>query len=154
MTRFGTALLSSGSLVDIDATLFIQLGIFLLMLVLLRKLLFQPVIRVVEARHDATDGATEAANALREEADRLNDKFEKKLEEVRSTVKVDRERIVDEAHRQEREIIRKARAEAHDLLTKMREETANEASKTRAQLENEVVSLADMVAQKILNRKL
>ena len=64
MSVVNTIHLSSGSLVDIDATLLIQLGVFIVMIGLLKKLLFGPVIRLVEARFDATEGALSAAKEL------------------------------------------------------------------------------------------
>ena len=154
MTIYGTALLSSGSLVDLDATYFIQLGIFLFMLIVLRKLLFQPLVRLIEARRQATEGAMETARNLNEEAARLNGEAEARLREVRASVKTQREQMVNEARSEERTILSKAREDAHSLLTTMRTETEKAATEARDRLQGQVESLAETVAAKVLDRKL
>ena len=154
MSSVNTIYISSGSLVDIDATLFIQLGVFLIMIILLRKLLFAPVIRLVEARYEATDGALSAAKELEEEAGRLNDHVEEELKKVETAATADREAMVEEACVKEREVLRKARDDAHTMLVKMRKKAEEEAASARAALEIEIDSLAAMVVRKVLGREL
>ena len=154
MSSVNTIYLSSGSIVDVDATLFIQLGVFLVMIVLLRKLLFGPVIRLVEARFEATDGALSAAKALEEEAGRLRAEFDESLREVRTRALAEREAMVDAARVKEREIIRKARDDAHAMLVEMREKAEKEAKSARAELAGQVDALAAAVGRKVLGREL
>jgi F-type H+-transporting ATPase subunit b len=154
--RIQLAVLASGggSMVDLDATIAIQLGVFLFMLLVLRKLLFQPVIRLIEARREATDGALEAARVLDEEAEALNRKIAAEIDGVRVSAGAERDQMVDEARAGEREMIYRARNEAHDMVTKMRAETETVAAETRRRLAGDVDAIAAMVAAKALDRKL
>ncbi len=141
-------------MVDIDATLFIQLGVFLFMLLVLRTLLFKPVIRLIEARQEATEGAIEAARILEGEAETLNRESTARLDEVRSTAGAERERLVSGARAREREIMEAARAEAHGIVMTMRKETEKVAEETRRRLADDVEAIASMVATKALGRRL
>jgi F-type H+-transporting ATPase subunit b len=141
-------------MVDIDATIAIQLGVFLFMLLVLRKLLFQPVVRLIEARQEATEGALEVARALDEEAAALNQKITAELDGVRASAGAERDRMVDEARAREREIVRRARGEAHEMVVKMRAETETVAEETRRQLAGDIEAIAAMIAAKALDRKL
>jgi F-type H+-transporting ATPase subunit b len=149
-----TFLTGGGSMVDIDATILIQLGVFLFMLVVLRSLLFKPVVRLIEARREATEGALEAVKTLEEEAEQLTEKVERELMAVRASFGAERDRIVEQARSKEREILRQARSEAHELVVKMRERTEALAQETRRQLTAELDVMASLVASKAMNRKI
>ena len=49
-------LLSSGPILDIDATLFVYLGVFLLLFLILRALVFRPMMALFDERERAIDG--------------------------------------------------------------------------------------------------
>lgn len=153
-TQFTVLASGGGSMVDIDATILIQLVIFLFMLVVLRKLLFQPVIRLIEARREATEGALAAAEELDKEADALNTQFNEKMVAVRASATTERDRLIEEARTKERKVAGKSRDEAHDIILKMRADTERIAEETRDKLSQDIADIAEMVAAKTLNRAL
>lgn len=149
-----TVPLASGSLVDIDATLFIQLGIFLVMLVLLKFLLFNPVIRVIEARRVATTDTMKAAADLQAEATALRKDFDAKLETVRTEAAAERAEAVSRAKETERQLLLDAKERAEELTTEMRSAAAAEMQVARQQLETDIRETASLAVEKILDRKL
>jgi F-type H+-transporting ATPase subunit b len=149
-----TVILASGSLVDIDGTLFIQLGIFLFMLVVLRTLLFKPVIRLIEARHEATVGTMKTAADLQKEAAALTADVTAKLLKVRAEASADRTATVDRAKRTEREIVTAAKEKTHGVMTQMRAQAATEMKETQNKLEQETRTMAALLAEKVLDRQL
>ena len=58
-------------LVDLDATFLIQLGIFLVLMVAMKLLVFDPFLGLATARDEATRGAKARAVAARERAAEL-----------------------------------------------------------------------------------
>jgi F-type H+-transporting ATPase subunit b len=152
MAIFSTVTASSGSLVDVDATIFIQLAIFLIMLFLLNQLLFRPVIRLIEARRAATEGTLAAASELEKEATELNRSAAEKLAEVRKSAGGKRDSMVQEAAEKERAIMAKARETGHGMVVKMKRDAQSSLAETKAKLESETASFASMIATKMLNR--
>lgn len=147
-----TVTASSGSLVDIDQTLFIQLGVFLVMFLLLRTLLFKPVLGLIEARRRATDGRRVEAHALEEEAKQLSDEVERKLRKARKEAKAERKKLLDEARASERDIISNARSSAHALMEEAQKKAESEALQVAAELKGQTKTLAESVAHKALGR--
>ena len=153
MIMFSTITASSGSLVDIDATLLIQLGLFLFMLLVLTHLVFKPVIALIEARREATEGMMASAVALEKEAATLNASVSEKLQESRKEAVKEREKRLFDATLREREIMTKAREEAHEKITSMKQRAVSDLSDTRAKLISETAMYVSEVTAKILGRR-
>jgi F-type H+-transporting ATPase subunit b len=147
-----TVFLSGGKPVDLDATLFIQLGIFLIMFLFLRSLLFRPVIRLIEMRRKVTEGNKSKAEAFEREAAELNETVTAKLAEVRGSVSKERDKILEQARQQSREVLTKARDEARAVVDQAKEETVAKAEQVRSQLQAEITPLVDAVAAKVIGR--
>jgi F-type H+-transporting ATPase subunit b len=147
-------ILASGSLVDLDKTFFIQLGVFLVMLVILRSLLFKPIIRLIDARHEATAGAVKTAEKLTEEAALLSAEVEKKLAGARTEAIKVRNETLERAKKQEREIGSAAREKAGRIIADMRARASSDMKNARQQLEEETRSMAILLSEKILDRRL
>src|SRR5688500_3063399 len=62
-------MLSGGSPVDLDGSLFVQLGIFFIAFFILRSLVFRPVMELFDARTAAMEGSREEAKRLETEAE-------------------------------------------------------------------------------------
>ena len=154
MANFSTVTASSGSLVDIDATLFIQLGIFLVMLFLLSRLLFRPVVQLIEARHEATEGTLNAAVALEKEAAEIDKTAETKLAELRRDAGQEKDRMLGEAADKERDIQTHTREKSHVMVAELKAKAKADIAKTRQQLEKETDALASAVAAKLLGRSI
>ena len=122
---------ASGSIVDIDATIFIQLIVFLLMFFLLRSLLFRPVIALIEKRRHITEGTRQEAEKFEKEAEALFEDVERQLAEVQETVSKEREKMVEGSKRQAGEVLQKAREDSSIVVSQAKEETATKAEQVR-----------------------
>lgn len=149
-----TVILASGSLVDIDATLFIQLGVFLFMLIVLRTLLFKPVIRLIEARHNATVGTMKTAADLQKAASQLTSDFNAKMEQVRTEAAAERNAILGRAKQNERNVIGEAKEQTERVMTQMRSQANLEMADTLQKLEAETRTMAGLLVEKVLERSL
>src|SRR5207344_235341 len=75
--------LSGGSPVDLDASLFVQLGIFVVAFFMLRALVFKPVMKLFDARVEAMEGSKQEAAAMEQDAVAKREAFEGELRAVR-----------------------------------------------------------------------
>ncbi|MBN2340906.1 MAG: ATP synthase F0 subunit B [Deltaproteobacteria bacterium] len=143
---------SGGSLVDLDGTFFIQLGIFFVMFIFLYVALFKPVLRLIDARREATDGATEQANETREKAAKLANDVDAQLVDIRAVAAKERARLVDAARQKERELLASAMDAARTEMEKARAEMARSAETLRSQLHGDIGTLADAVASRMIDK--
>ena len=149
-----SVILSSGSLVDIDATLFIQLGVFLFMLAVLKLLLFNPVVQIIEARREATVGTLKTAADLQAEAMKLQAEFDAEIDRVRTEASAERAQAVSRAKKKEREVLGVAKEKAEQMMAEMRAVAATEMKDAREKLERDTREMATLLVETVLERKL
>jgi F-type H+-transporting ATPase subunit b len=144
--------LSGGSLVDLDATFLIQLGLFFFMVLFLYALLFRPAIRLIEARREATEGTRARAVEMLAEARRLSADVDGQIRDIREAARAERDRFVEEARRKERELLDAAREKTRATVEAARSRMEREAAAVRKDLESRVPALALAVAEQVLGR--
>jgi F-type H+-transporting ATPase subunit b len=145
-------ILSGGSVIDLDATLFVQLGIFFTAFFILKGLVFTPVMNLFDAREKATAGAKEDARRMEEEVAQQRAHFEGELRKVRSSGSEDREKQRLEAQKLARELTEKARSEAGAAQKAAKDKLDREAGEVRERMLRDVPSLAKQIASKLLGR--
>jgi F-type H+-transporting ATPase subunit b len=120
-------LASGHPLIDIDWTVLVQFGLFLLLLYVSNQLLFQPYLRLRERRKEGIDGARAEAERMTAQADAKLADYEKQLAAARSRANEEGRKVRAEAAAHEKEVTDKARAEAQKAIdeatAKMRQET-------------------------------
>jgi F-type H+-transporting ATPase subunit b len=145
-------LLSGGSVIDLDATVFVQIVIFFIAFFILKSLVFRPVMELFDARAAATSGAKEEARRLEEEAAQKRAHFEGELRKVRAAAGEDREKLRAEAQKLARQLTDKAREEAIATQKSAKERLDREASGVRERAIADVPALARQIAGKLLGR--
>jgi F-type H+-transporting ATPase subunit b len=144
--------LSGGSLVDLDATFLIQLGLFFFMFLFLYALLFRPAIRLIEARREATEGTRTRAGEMLIEARRLAADADGQLRDILDAARAERDRAIEESRRKEREQLDRARVTTRTAMETARVRLEREAATVRTDLESRVPALALAVAERVLGR--
>ena len=148
-----TALLSEGSIIDLDGTIWIQLGLFGIAFFLLRPLVFRPMIALFEARENAIEGAKLEALRLQDEAAAESEEFDEEMRRLRLQAGEERDRLRAEGKRLERTVLDRVREETDKQLAEADKQLATEASKLRNEINASVPLLAKQIASKLLNRE-
>ena len=148
-----TALLSEGSIIDLDGTIWIQLALFGIAFFLLRPLVFRPMIALFEARENAIEGSKLEALRLQDEAAAEGEEFEEEMRRIRLQAGEERDRLRAEGKRLERAVLERVREETDKQLGAADKQLATEASKLRAELTGSVPVLARQIASKLLSRE-
>src|SRR5881628_507019 len=94
-----------------DYTFLVQIAIFLVLWLVLKRLWFDPALRIVRARRARSEGAIAEARALQAEAERMRAEHAAALDDARA-----------EAEREVQEIVRHAEIEQRRLIGDAREE--------------------------------
>jgi len=147
-----TAVLAGGSVVDLDATVFVQLIVFLALFLVLRSLLFKPLAALLVERERGTQGDVKEAEQRQVEAERKMKKYERELERIRAKASDEREELRNEGRARESEILSAARKESEQIVEKGRRTMDAEASKVRETMNREIDVLAREIASRVIGR--
>lgn len=149
-----SALLSEGSIIDIDGTIFVQFGIFALAFLFFRPLIFRPMVSLFEAREQAIQGAKLEAQRLQDEAAAESEEFEEEMRRVRLQAGEERDRLRAEGKRLERTVLDKVRSETNKQLADADAQLKTEARRLREDIQRQVPLLGRQIASKLLQREL
>jgi len=140
-------------LIDLDATAFIQLGLFLLLMLVLRQFLWKPYLKVRGERTTRVDGYREEAARLEAEATARLAKAEAALAEARRVGSGERAEARAVAQRRESELLAQANAAAQKELADARARVNATLAAERAKLQQTAGEAGLQAARKILGRE-
>jgi F-type H+-transporting ATPase subunit b len=148
-------LLASGAdvNVDFDLSFVAQIALFGLFILILKPILFDPLLKLFEEREKLTDGARADARVMDERAGELVAKFESELEKVRQEAARDRERLRAETAKLEHQMMEAAKADAARILEEGRTKIAGEIEALRKELHASRPALARQIASTLIGRE-
>lgn len=144
----------SHSLIEINGSLVVQLISFLLLLVLLYRFVYTPLLAALDARAGAIKQQLAEAQAAREAAQRQLAEFEAKLQAAQAEAQGVRDRALREAADLRERLTGEARQEATRLLDSARGEIAQDVRRAKAELRTEVGALAVDIAERLIQKSL
>jgi len=153
MNFLSSVLLSGGSIIDLDGTLLLQMGLFFVVLVILRSLVFKPMVALFDARDAAIDGAKAEARELEAEADDAGSTFDEEMRRVRVAAAEERDRLRAEGHQLERNLIATVQEETQKQLSQAETEAMTAVERVRKELPAKAEALAKQIASKLLERE-
>ncbi len=138
--------------VDIDNTVFIQGALFLLLMVVLKFLLFDPWLATRDRRAARIGGAIEEASQLREAAAERQGDYDARLVKARDEAMSLRSEHRRGAEERETEIVSAARGAASESLDQTKAKIAKDVDAARGDLASRVESLATDITTRVLGR--
>lgn len=123
---------------------------FLVLLFILNKILFQPLLKVFKERDDATKGALETAREMNEKKDAAVARMNKELSEARHQAKDVFEALKNEGLEKQKAAMSEAEAAAGEMLSGARAELKAEAEKARQSLKADVEKFSDEIVGKMV----
>ena len=148
MTRLAAGLLT------INGTLVAQLLIFLVMLGVLYRFAWGPLLRILNERRARIQQGVEATERAKQELEAAERERQAKLEEARREAQAMLDRIAKQGEDLRKELEAKAREQAESLIAKARAEIQQEREKAVQDLRSQVADLAVMAAGRIIGESL
>ena len=136
--------------VDFDATFLVQLVLMAGLTLVLKPLLFDPMLRLFEERERRIDGAKMQARKIDERSASALSKYETEMARARAAANADREKIRSEAVRREQEILGAVRAATAKTIEDGKRAAEAEAARARATLKEGTSVLARDLAARVL----
>lgn len=140
-------------LLDLDATVFVQLGLFLLVVFALTKFLWGPYLRVRSERTTRVEGYRSEAQRLEAEADARMGRAEAALAEARKQGGADRAAARADAQAHEQVLLAEAQADAQKALREASGRLHSTLLQERAKLQTVASAVGREAARKILGRE-
>jgi len=147
-------LLASGSPIDVDASIVIQMVILAIAFFILRSLVFKPVMGLFDAREAAMEGSRKAASDMDKDADAIRDRFESELKRVRAQGNEQRDQARAQTQKLARELTETSRKENAATVASAKVRLEGEAKQARDKAKAEVPGLAKQIAERLLGRSM
>jgi F-type H+-transporting ATPase subunit b len=149
----GTGATEGGVNVDFDATILVQIALIVVLLVFLKPLLFDPLMKLFEEREKKIDGAKLQARRMDEKSATALEEYEDAMAKARATAGAERERQRAEGTKEEAEILENVRKKTEKAMEEGRQKIEMDLAAARAELKRDAESLARDVATRILGRE-
>jgi F-type H+-transporting ATPase subunit b len=143
-----------GGFIHLDKSLLVQAVNFGLLLIVLAKLLYRPLLSKMEERSQAIKKSLEEAQAARAEAQREREEHAARIQAAHAEAQAIRAAALAEAAEEQRRLVEAARAEAARLVDSARAELEQDVRRARQQLRQEVSDLAITVAERLIKKSL
>ncbi|HWA71818.1 MAG TPA: ATP synthase F0 subunit B [Polyangiaceae bacterium] len=148
----GLVAMSGGVTLDFDNTVILQAALFTALLLILKPLLFDPMLRIFALREERTDGARATARELQERAGDLLGQYERELARVSQVAAEERDKLRAETARLEAEIMREGREATAKIVEQGRKRIEAEVNAIRFQLGREAEQVSEMIVSRVLGR--
>lgn len=141
-------------MISLDWTLILQFFNFFVLLFFLNKLLYRPLLAVMDQRRDKIESGKQRAQEIEAEVDDKMQRYQEQLNTAKSDAAQERAALRKAGHQQESEITGEAQQKAVTRIKDIREQVGKEAAEASQVLNNEAKALAGQIAAKVLGRKL
>lgn len=143
-----------GGLISLDKSLIVQAINFVLLLIVLQRLLYRPLMAKMEERTRAIQRSLDEAQAARSEAARQQEENATRLRAAHAEAAKIREQALKEAGEEQKRLVEGAQAEAKRLVETARTQMEADIRRAREELRREIADLATSVAERLVRRTL
>lgn len=131
-----------------------QIVNFLILLFLLKKFAYKPILNMLDERTKTIEDAISNAETAKTEAEKLRKEYETRLAEAKQEAQEVMAKATKLGEEMKNEIVTNAQNEAAKAVQKARDEITREKDQAIASLRDEVAVLAVMAAGKVLGKSI
>jgi len=133
------------------STIVFQIINFLILAFLLAKFLFRPLVRVLSERAKRLTHALDEAEMREEEAKRIKDEYQEKMEDAKREARALRETAREEMEKTRQGIIEQTRADMQAMRARAEEEKERERAEAIKQHKEEIASIVTSLSARMLS---
>lgn len=139
--------------VDFDASIIVSLVLFVGLLLVLKPLLFDPMMKLFDEREERIDRTIQGAVKLDQKSAEALAEYERIMAKAREAGAAERDKLRSAGSRQENELLAEVRSQTAATLAEGRTATAKEADAARQALKDEAHVLGRAIASRVLGRE-
>lgn len=136
----------------LNGTFVMQIISFVILVILLNKVAYKPLMKILSERKQYIDEQIDSAEANRQSAEQLKVQLEADLKKARAEAHALLEQATKSAEKAKEEIMASAQAETAKEIQRAKEAIALEREQAIASLRGEVATLAVMAAGRVLDK--
>ena len=141
-------------MVDVNATLIAQILNFLVLLAILAKFAYKPLLKAMDDRRNRIINDLDSAEQTRLDAEALKEQYAEQLAGARQEATEIVNKANQIAQNLHDELVEQARVEQEALLANAKERIEQEKQQALLDIRSEVIKLSTLIAGKIVNQKL
>ena len=141
-------------MISLDWTLILQFINFFVLLFFLNKLLYRPLVAIMNERRGKIESGNLRAREIEAEVDEKMQRYQEQLSTAKSEAAQERADLRKAGHQQEAAITGEAQQKAVTRIKDIREQVGKEATEAGQVLNTEAKALAGQIAAKVLGRTL
>ncbi|MBR1776139.1 F0F1 ATP synthase subunit B [bacterium] len=135
---------------EFNATFLATIISFLIFVYLMNKVLYEPVRRIVNERHDFIEGNYSDADNNNAKAEELSEKREEELKEAKDNAKAKYNELIDNYKNQKSEIVKNAQEETSKELEDAYNNLNNVSNEAKEKLKGSMTDLANDIVEKVI----
>ena len=135
---------------DFNATFFVSIVSFLVFVLIMNKLLYEPVHRIVKERNSFIDGNYNAANENNNRADELEKDRNEKIIGAKEDARVKYNELLSGYKEQRANIVKDAQDRSHEELENAYSNLDNVSNEAKENLKWKMTDLANDIVEKVL----
>lgn len=140
-------------MISINATLVVQLIHFLILLFIMKRLMLQPLLKLIREREEFTKKTKSEIKDFEVKIGQLKEQFESKENDARRNAAKERSDITNASIAEAEGFLNVYRKEVADIREKSDEKVEGEINRTQPLLEGEAASLVKGIMEKIIGRR-
>ena len=141
-------------MVDVNATLIAQILNFLVLLLILAKFAYKPLLKAMDDRRNRIINDLDSAEQTRLDAEALKEQYAEQLAGARQEATEIVNKANQIAQNLHDELVEQARVEQEALMANAKERIEQEKQQALLDIRAEVIKLSTLIAEKIVNQKL
>lgn len=139
-------------MISLNATIFVQVTLFLLLLFILNRVMIQPLHRLILEREAFFTEKREQLAAVHEAIQRLADDYEARLRQAEREARENQLGVRKTASDEARQLVDRTQEQVAAVHEKVRSEVAQELAKARRMIAEQAQLVSANVAEKVLGR--
>jgi F-type H+-transporting ATPase subunit b len=129
-------------------------GAFIILLVLLGRFAFPPLLKMLKEREETIKQSLDKAEQTRDQAEQLMNDYKKQMAEARKEAQVIIEQGKKLAESMKEDIVKEAQAEASKTIERARQEINREKEKAFEELQSKMADMVVLTSTKVVGRSL
>jgi F-type H+-transporting ATPase subunit b len=148
------SLASEGAVeVDLNWSFLVQIGLFVVLGLVLKPVLFDPMLKLFEEREKRIDGAKKQARDIDKKSENALTEYETAMSKARASANAERDKLRAEGLKAESDILGKVRTQTAHALEDGKKKAQEEAARVREALRADTNALAKDLAARVLGRE-
>jgi len=141
-------------LLSINYSFFVQLAIFLALVFVLKKFIFNPLMGLWDERDQLIAGNKQKSEELSAKVDRLIVDYQGKIMAKKKQMQEETDKNRKLAAREQEDLVAKLHTQSNEMIAELREKIASEFKDARSRIQSDAQTMGQRIAEKILGSSL